>query len=118
LDGKDKKAAAKADPSFRVIIFSRTTAMVTIPPDIRDKMMLVRAHERGHKVRVVFVPHKGYSGKEYPPKGRIEIRVEAAKPGRPKEKPNETGGKKGPGPAKQPKGQNKKSEKKADRYTA
>lgn len=73
MNGKNKKA----DPGLRKVIFSRRTAMVTMPPKVRDKMMLVKAHRRGHKVRVVFVPDKGYSGGEYPPKGHIEVRITA-----------------------------------------
>jgi len=82
LDGEGKKT----DLGLRVIIFSRGTAMVTIPPEVRDRMMLAEVRKRGHKVRVTFVPDKGYSGKGYPPKGYIEVRVEAARPGKPREK--------------------------------
>jgi len=47
------------DQSWRPIMFSRTTAMVTIPTEIRDKANLIDVHNRGDGARITYDEQTG-----------------------------------------------------------
>lgn len=65
--GKEKKPkVAKAvpvrtgrDQSWRPIMFSRNTAMFTIPSEVRDKANLTELHEKGIGARVTYDEGRG-----------------------------------------------------------
>jgi len=72
---KAKVAVVKRDTSLRPVMMSRTTAMFTIPPEVRDKARLIPCHNKDHRARITWHPDSDYRDDQYPPKGEIRIRL-------------------------------------------